>query len=106
YPSELEVSCRLLQEGKSSLTAEVQDISQTGLRLQLKERFEPGALLAVEIADQQSRTALLLCMQVCWVRECAPGRWELGCVFTSEMSKSEPNILLGSRPSTAVIPRT
>jgi serine/threonine protein kinase len=106
YPSELEVSCRLIQGGKAQLPAEIQDVSQTGLRLRLNHRFDPGDLLAVEIAGQQSGPGLLLSMRVCWVRASDTARWELGCAFTAELSKSELNTVLGSSESTAVIFRS
>jgi serine/threonine protein kinase len=103
YPSTLHASCRPVQEQKRQWPAEVQDVSLTGIRLCLNRRFELGAVLAVEVHDQQAATVSLLFVKVRWVREVGPRKWGIGCAFDRKLHDDELCELLESKPHTVVI---
>ena len=104
YPSSLGASCRPLHDGRKRWDAEVQDISVTGVRLRVGRRFEPGAVLAVEVLDGRSDSSSTLYVKVLWVREAAPKQWEIGCVFNSALGPSELDTYL-DKPRTVVMCR-
>jgi len=103
YPSALDASCHPLLNGNEMWQAEVEDISQTGVRLQVGRRFEPGAVLAVEVlAGPNDRPASWL-VRVRWVREGVSRRWILGCAFSTALSAGELDAYLENRTSTIVL---
>ena len=103
YPTTLDASCRPIHDALARWRAEVQDISATGVRLGLNRRFEPGALLAVEILDEESRAASRLFVKVLWVRQEALRRWVVGCAFGQELCPSDLDTLLGNKAMTVLI---
>src|SRR5206468_3279285 len=49
YPADLQATCKALHGGPDGWKAEVQDVSWTGMRLTLGRRFEPGAVLSIDL---------------------------------------------------------
>jgi serine/threonine protein kinase len=103
YPSALEAACRPLRDSKEQWRAEVQDISLTGLRLELPRRFEPGTALTLEVRNAQEETVSLLLVKIRWVRAADGGKWGLGCAFTRPMSEGDLSALLGNHTTTMVV---
>jgi serine/threonine protein kinase len=97
YPTALGAACSPLQ-GEGQWAAEVQDVSLTGVRLGLGRRFEPGAVLRVEVGASTSWL-----VRVRWVGEGKDGQWRLGCEFSRELSEEELKALLGGEPATVVL---
>jgi serine/threonine protein kinase len=104
YPSCFGASCRPVQDGRQRWSAEVQDISATGICLRLGRRFEPGAVLAVEVLDEQSNPTSTLYVKVFWVREVASKKWEVGGAFNSPLDSSQMDTYL-NKPQTVVMYR-
>jgi serine/threonine protein kinase len=104
YPITLGASCRSVHEVRRRWSAEVQDISTTGVCVRLNRRFERGAVLAVEVLDEQSHPTSTLYVKVLWVREIAAKKWEAGCAFNSPLDPGELDTYL-NKPQTVVIYR-
>jgi serine/threonine protein kinase len=103
FASALEANCRPLRDSKEQWRAEVQDISLTGIRLELSRRFEPGTALTLEVGDADRDTASLLLVKVRWVRQGAGSKWGVGCSFTKPMTENELSALLDSHPTTMIV---
>jgi serine/threonine protein kinase len=103
YPSGLAGTCRPLPWAEPQWPAEVQDISLTGVRLELGHRFEAGAVFNVEVLDNQTNALLIWAVRVRWVRETATRRWSHGCVFDRELSNDELTTLVDHKSPTVVI---
>lgn len=102
YPSALEVCCRM-KDGELPWDAEVQDISLTGICLQIGRRCNPGAVFRVEVFDEYSNKMHLLTVRVCWVRQVAESKWNVGCIFTHELSEDVLTVLLENKAATEVM---
>jgi serine/threonine protein kinase len=102
YPSALDASCRPLLSGQK-WSADVEDISVTGIRLQVDRRFEPGAVLNVEMFVEASNATWSRLVWVRWVREVASRRWSLGCAFKRHLTEGELHSFLDNRASTIVV---
>jgi serine/threonine protein kinase len=103
YPSSLDVSCRIAQDGGHPWDAAVQDVSLTGICLQLDRQFEPGSTFHVELFDEDSHTTSLLTVHVRWVREAGTSKWNVGCAFERELSERELTLLLENKTPTEVM---
>ncbi len=102
FPADLAATCRPLQAGPNTWAAVIQDVSGTGVRLRLARRFEPGAILAVEVPAGETGAATLYA-KVVWVREAGPRKWSVGCVFKRQLEIGELETLLGNKPMTVLI---
>jgi serine/threonine protein kinase len=102
YPSLLDATCRPLHESKHIWIGKIEDISITGIRLQVSRRFEAGAVLAVEFLDDEANPISLRCVRVQWVRETTSRQWQIGCVFSLGLTEAELNVLLGGKPTAVV----
>jgi hypothetical protein len=74
--------------------AKIRNISTRGLGLVLGRRFEPGAGLAIEIPETDTRPADTLLAKVVRVNPQPDGSWLLGCAFVSELGDDELEALL------------
>ena len=59
----------------------VQDISTTGISLQVNRRFDPGAVLIVEIEGKTAVRLRRLVARVVRVDPRSPRKWLIGCSF-------------------------
>jgi hypothetical protein len=70
------------------VAARVQDVSHDGARLVVDRRFEPGALLSVELpAPEGAAVTVLAC--VVHARPHGPGEWLLGCRFSAKLTAED-----------------
>lgn len=76
--------------------AVIADISQGGVRLKLRRRFERGTPLAVELPGDGRREPMVVFVKVVYVRAQDDGRWALGCRFVSDLSEDEISRLLNA----------
>jgi hypothetical protein len=74
-------------------SARIEDISQSGLSLVLRRRFEPGSGLAIELPATATSPASTVLVRVVRVQQHA-GSWLLGCAFVSRLSEEELKTLL------------
>ena len=63
--------------------------------LELPRRFEPGAILGVDLFDKQAQPLTSVCVRVCWVRQASPKTWGCGCMYGSEMCAQRPGCAAG-----------
>ncbi len=92
--------------GKDDLkwAATIQNISQGGVCLNLRRRFEPGAALAIELPGKSTDDTYTVLARVVNVRRQESGYWFLGCQFVSELSEDEMKRLIPVPPPAAVKP--
>jgi serine/threonine protein kinase len=103
HPCALPASCAPLQGGLRQWPGEVLDISLSGLHLQLDRRFEPGAVLRVEVVDAELAVIATWLVRVRWVREVSARRWSLGGSFNQALSAAELDTFLDALPPTVVV---
>jgi serine/threonine protein kinase len=89
FPSQRATSCWALQQLPAKKWAgQLVNLSETGLCLELKRRFEPGTLLrSVLEGGQTSRRSLLA--RVVWVKLARPKIWHMGCQFDKPLCEFE-----------------
>jgi serine/threonine protein kinase len=104
YSATLEASCRRLQSRSDQWSAMIQDISMTGVRLELNRRFETGTVLSLDVLSEQDAVASSLLMRVCWVRDAHEKKWSVGCAFHQPLSAGELDTLLECQAGTVVLP--
>ncbi len=91
YPCDQQSVCQpyTQEKGEATWPAQVQDISAGGASLLMNRRFEPGAILSLELgakADGQTRLPLV---RVRHVKAGQKGRWVIGCQFLTQLSDEE-----------------
>src|SRR5262245_16332095 len=69
--------------------ARIQDICREGVRLLLMRRFEPGALLRLEVPGKSEDKPLLIQARVIHVVPYPNGSFGLGCAFSRELTEDE-----------------
>ena len=74
--------------------ARIQDICSQGVRLLCKQRFEPGALLRLEVPGKSHETPLLVHARVIHVIPYPDGSFGLGCSFSRPLTEEELKNLL------------
>lgn len=67
----------------------VRDISPGGVGLVLKERFEPGTMLSIELQSTRAHCCHLLLARVVNARHQAGLGWVVGCEFAVPLSEEE-----------------
>jgi len=75
--------------------ATIRDISQGGVRLLLRRRYEPGAGLAIELPVGEDKSGCTFFAKVVHVKPLHDGFWSLGCQFVSPLSDEEIERLVG-----------
>src|SRR5437868_212713 len=78
--------------------ATLENVSQNGVCLNLRRRFEPGAALAIELPGKSAEETYTVLARVVNVRRQESGYWFLGCQFVSELSDDEMQRLLPLTP--------
>lgn len=93
YGSQLKGSCRALSaDRKHRWTAQIRDISASGVGLILNRRFEPGTVLRVKLPGLSSRRLFLV--RVIRVQKHEDRTWIVGCVFPRPLTEEEVKSLL------------
>jgi hypothetical protein len=89
FLADMPTSCRSLVDSRNdSWPARVKDISTTGIALAVWRRFEPGAVLALDV-ENPSQGPLTLFARVVHATPQGQGRWLLGCGLIREASSDE-----------------
>src|SRR5437588_1865722 len=79
-------ACRAVGgERRPRWQAIVQDISVTGICLQVNRRFDPGAVLVVEIEGKPSLRPRRLVARVVRLDQRSPRKWLIGCIFLRQL---------------------
>jgi hypothetical protein len=81
-----------------SWVARMQDLSQKGIGLLFKRRFEVGAKLTVELLVEGRGEPVQLHVQVVHADQKPDGKWYVGCQLAMELSEEELQSLLQSPP--------
>jgi hypothetical protein len=102
YPIALGASCRRVPGRAEPWAAEIQDISLTGVRLQMPRRFEVGAVLAVQVVDAPAGMVSLL-VRARWVQQTPDQQWRVGCAFHYPLTEEELNRLVECKTATVVV---
>jgi hypothetical protein len=88
-------SCLPVQaEANLSWSARVLNISQGGVALLLRRRFEKGTLLTVELQRSDQHPSDPFMARVVHVTPQPDGGWLIGCAFTSNISAEDLQALL------------
>jgi hypothetical protein len=77
-----------------SWVARMQDLSQKGIGLLFKRRFEVGAKLTVELLVEGRDEPVQLHVQVVHADQKPDGNWYVGCQLAMELSEEELQSLL------------
>lgn len=85
---------------ESKWSATICDISQGGIRLKLRRRFERGTGLAIELPACAGREAYTVLAKVVHILGESDGSWSLGCRFISELNDDEVERLLQTPSAT------
>ena len=95
----IETFCRSNGRGSGvGWLADVRDISATGIGLTLRRRFDPGAVLLVELTSTTDDSTRLLPVTVIHATEADDGRWVVGCSFPRTLSDAELAALVLNAP--------
>jgi serine/threonine protein kinase len=97
FPSQRATSCFALARtvGKA-WRGRVVNISETGVCLELRRRFEPGAMLTFALEGPlHSRQSLVI--RVMWVRKAGESSWQVGCQFDAPLCDMEVLDLLAQQ---------
>jgi PilZ domain len=88
YPTHLETFCRQAIGGPEMCwSGIIQNISRGGIQLIMHRRFEPGALLKVDVPLPVEQPAPYLISRVIYATLQPNGTWALGCAFTEELDE-------------------
>ncbi len=100
FPSSVTGMCRSIAgEKRFRWSAKVQNISVAGLCLLVSRRFEPGAVLLVDLPpDKVGDGPSRLLVRVVRVEARPPRKWIIGCVFGPSLSEAELRALRDDRP--------
>jgi hypothetical protein len=94
YPCDLDSSCRpVVAAPNRRWPAKVRNVSSGGICMSLDRRFEPGALLTIEIQRTGAGQSFTFVGRVIHVSRDGGG-WLLGCAFRSALSEDEIQALL------------
>ena len=95
YESNAKGSCQTLSSHRESAwEATVRNISCDGIGLLLGRRFEPGALLTIELTESSEGRQRLLLARVAHATQQPEGGWLVGCTLVNPLSEDEiPNLL-------------
>jgi c-di-GMP-binding flagellar brake protein YcgR len=90
YPSQIETTFQPTHPpGGQPAQAQVRDVSQGGISLVVDRPFEPGAMLCIELPTIVKGTSTTVLACVIHLRAERPGRYVVGCTFSSELTEAE-----------------
>jgi hypothetical protein len=72
-----------------ALSAQVSNISRTGIQLIVDRSFQPGEFVSIELAVGGEQPNCNVLAFVVHVKARADGRWGVGCAFASELSDAD-----------------
>jgi PilZ domain len=95
HPCDRDGSCVPVLAGHNlHWSARVLNISQGGVALSLRRRFEPGTLLTVEIQRADDQPPEPITTRVVRVTAQPDGNWLIGCAFTNPISPEDLQAML------------
>lgn len=95
YESNAKGSCQTLSlHRESAWEATVRNISCDGIGLLLGRRFEPGALLSIELTESSQERQRLLLARVAHATPQPDGKWLVGCTLLNPLGEDEIQTLL------------
>lgn len=95
--------CRSAPIADAGCPGEIQNVSLTGMGLQLPMTLAPGRAVSIEIAAEGNAPALRYEGQVCWVRPLSEGGCRIGCTFIRPLTLAELNTLCEAKGRTTVV---
>jgi serine/threonine protein kinase len=84
----------LAGDAESHWAAKVVDLSEGGIKLVLPRRFEPKAVLIVELPGEGEAKPRKMLVRVVRVRKQGEGQWAMGCKFARNLSAEERELLV------------
>ena len=95
YDAGVQPLCRVLgPAGAGPAEAGIRDILTTGISIPLEQRFEPGAVVLVELHHTERRFTRRVPARIIHAIEWPNGDWLHGCEFLRELSADELHALL------------
>lgn len=90
YQSTAQGSCQTFPSRRESAwDAAIRDISTSGIGLVLGRRFEPGALLSIEVMDRSEGQMRQLLARVAHATARREGGWLIGCSLINSLTDEE-----------------
>ena len=102
YDCEVPTWCQPTSASETRWNATILEISQTGLRMRLRRRFEPRSGLAIDLPGRDGDEPYTVYVKVVHVQRDPDGMWNLGCELMSELSEEELERLV--TPKETIIP--
>jgi hypothetical protein len=94
YQCVLQSCCRPIGgEADMQWASCVRDISSRGIGLEVCRRFEPGAVLVLELMDAEQDVLSRLLIYVVRVQKIAPRRWFIGCTLHCNLNSYDLRLL-------------
>jgi serine/threonine protein kinase len=88
-------SCRVPMEvGTQMWASAIVDISKTGLCLESKKRFEPGAVVEIMVSVNPDDSIITELARVRWNKPMPDKAWQHGCEFVNSMTQDEMEAIL------------
>ena len=96
FPCNLGAKCEPLEQSDDTIfcTARVNDLSVRGVRLMVRYRLQPGALVSVAMWNRAETYRCVRTAQVAHANPLGDGAWSLGCEFTDPLDAEELERLL------------
>jgi hypothetical protein len=90
HPSKWDTTLQMVNGHEAPpVHARVQDVSRGGIGLIARQRFEPGDMLRVDLADGPERAPETVLACVVHVTELHDGEWLVGCTWSGELTAEE-----------------
>jgi hypothetical protein len=99
HSCQVRASCQPAAANEMRWEAIIEDVSQGGVCLRLRRRFEPRSGLAIELPGIDGHDAETVYAKVVRVTSAGDGTYLLGCKFMSELSEEELHRLVFSAPA-------
>ena len=88
-------SCRVpIDVGGQLWASAIIDISKTGLCLESKKRFEPGAVVEIMVSVNPDESIITELARVRWNKPAGDKAWQHGCEFVNAMTQEEMEAIL------------
>lgn len=93
YAAALNVRCgEVGGETEDAVAAEICDVSRGGIQMFAPRRFEPGALLSVELPSSDGTDAMAVLVYVLRAQPHGEREWKMGCRFSSELNEYQLSV--------------
>jgi serine/threonine protein kinase len=103
FPTQIEATCAPLASGPLRWTATVCDVSLTGVLLQAPRRYQPGAVLELQVKDEHTFEWSTFLVRVCWSRPVDNDAWNHGCSFGRSLTEGDLTLFLRHKSTTTFL---